>query len=103
MVYEFQTKHYQTADDMCRALASEWLCPDCLNDRERMLAFLADATDEELADAAIEGLGLNFRDGHTHKTAPPTGMEQRGVTRDDIVRAFACVRTHLSDPVYIGI
>ncbi len=92
MPYQFQTKFYRTAEEMCRAIASACLSPGSLKDRERMLAVLADGTDEELADDAIEGLGLDCRQDHA------TWMEERGVTREDIMRAFAYLRAYISSP-----
>ncbi len=74
------------------------LSPGGLKDRDHVLAVPAEATDEELTDDAIESLGVNCREDHTDEVPPPTWMEQRGITRDDIVRAFACLRANLSNP-----
>jgi hypothetical protein len=98
MTYEFQSTLYQTATEMCRALAFTWLVPGSLCDRAHALAMLADATDVELADDAIEGLGLNCcRDSNATTAAPPTWLEERGVTRDDIAAGFAWLRGNIDD------
>jgi hypothetical protein len=93
MNYEFQSTLYQTGTEMSRAVAFTWLAPGSLCDRAHALAMLADATDVELADDAIEGLGLDCRrEGNAAAAAPPTWLEERGVTRDDIAAGFAWLR-----------
>ncbi|MEK4031626.1 hypothetical protein WOC76_21370 [Methylocystis sp. IM3] len=95
MAYEFQSKLYQTAEGMCRAIASTWLSPVGLNNRERMLEFLADSTDEELADDAIKGFGLDRPEGDNAELS--TWMEDRGIIRNDIASAFARIRKDLDE------
>jgi hypothetical protein len=77
---------------MCRAIASAWLSPDGRSDRNRALVFLAEARNEDLADHAIKGPGLDCCEDHVDNCEPPTWMEERGVTREDIMAAFAWLR-----------
>jgi hypothetical protein len=81
MAYEFLSSSYPTASDLCVAIASTWLSGSGLADLERMRAFLADATDGELADDAIDGLRLSG-----------SWMEERGIERGDVAAGFARVR-----------
>ncbi|MGJ0506549.1 MAG: hypothetical protein ACR652_05305 [Methylocystis sp.] len=97
MRYEFQSMLYQTADEMCLAIASTWLSPSGRNDRKQMDEILAYKTNEELADDAVKGLGLDCSEASSRNPQPCTWMEERGITRDNIVAAFARVRKDLDE------
>ncbi|MEK4031556.1 hypothetical protein WOC76_20190 [Methylocystis sp. IM3] len=95
MAYEFQTKLYQSSDDLCRAIAATWLSESALKWQKQMATILAYKTNEELADDAVKGLGLVCCEPRSAKAERPKRKEQRGLTREDIAAGFAWVREHL--------
>ena len=97
MRYEFRSKLYRTAEEMCRAIASSWLSPSGRNDRKQMDEILAFKTDEELADDAVKGLGLDCSEASSRNRQPCTWMEERGIIRENIVAAFARLRNELDE------
>ncbi len=97
MRYEFQSKLYKTPDELCEAIASTWLSPGGHNDREQASAILAFKTNEALANDAIMGFGLDCREGHANDPEQCTWMEDRGITRENIVAAFARIRKGLDE------
>jgi hypothetical protein len=94
---EFQSKLYQTAQEICRAVALAWLSFGGRSDPKQVAAILAYKTNQELADDAIKGFGLGLRTDHAKGSKPLTWMEQRGVTREDIAAAFASLRRNLEE------
>ncbi len=57
-----------------------------------MAEILAFKTNEQLAEDAINGLGLDCGGHYADKAEPPTWMDERGITREDIAAAFARLR-----------
>lgn len=82
--YEFAGGLYRNAREMCTAIAEHWLSADGCNGREDMLGFLADETDERLADETIR---LWFSDEGINDEKP-------SVDRDELVEAFARIRSN---------
>lgn len=89
MTFEFQNILHRTADEMCAAIASEWLSAGGSNDRETMLDELQIRSDEELAAECISGWGF---DQPASEDAEETWMDARGVDAADIESAFADLR-----------
>lgn len=90
--YEFQSMSYRTSGEMAAAIAGEWLSACGHNPREFMVEELRHHTDAELADDCIEGWALNQKPDWLGEENPKTWMEQREISRDDIVAAFADLR-----------
>jgi hypothetical protein len=89
MTFEFQNTLHRTADEMCDAIAGEWLSAGGMNSRETMLGFLAEMTDEQLAAECILGWGF---DQPESEDAEETWMDARGADAADIESAFANLR-----------
>lgn len=108
MAYEFQGSLYRTPRGMCDAIVEMWLCAHGKNKRADMLEALATMTNQQLADECIEGWGLDEEilgqwpcvpdlplDEQPEligKWRPITWMEEREISRGDIVRAFGDLR-----------
>lgn len=75
MSWTFQGTAYQTKHDYYAAIAHEWLRAGGLHDRQSVRKTLAEASDDELADEAIEGWKF-------HGENPP-------FERDGLAQAFA--------------
>lgn len=80
-MYEFQSILFNTASDLCNAVASAWLSAGGRNTRKFILDSLRDATDAELAEEVINEWDLNS-----------DWMAERRICREDIERAFSAIR-----------
>lgn len=94
MSYEFQSILYRTPSEMCQDIAWAWLSAGGTNTRQDMLGFLAEDTDESLADECIAGFGLDQKAVTRYEELDQTWMETREIDRDDIVAGFAWVRAN---------
>jgi hypothetical protein len=81
MTYEFQSTLFGNASEMHAAIAGEFLSAGGMNSEDFQREYLADHTNEEMADEAIEGWDLSGE-----------WAEKRDFTRDDLIEAFADLR-----------
>jgi hypothetical protein len=82
--YEFQSTLFRNAREMHAAIAGEWLSAGGLNSEAVQRQFLADVTDEQMADEANEGWALSGE-----------WAEKREFSRDALIEAFADLRKEL--------
>jgi hypothetical protein len=82
--FEFAGGLYRNEREMCAAIAEMWLSADGANDRETMLGFLAEETDEQLADETIKQWFGEF--SPDEETVPNFG-------RSELIAAFADIRS----------
>jgi hypothetical protein len=82
MSYEFQSSLYRTQGEMHTAIAESYLCAGGLNGREDMQRFLAEMTDEELADDAQKNWEL---------------ADNAHYDRGNLVEAIHDIRTNFND------
>jgi len=88
---EFGSFLYRTTTDMLDAIAEEWLSAGGANSEEMQRAFLADASDTELAIEAIDGWGLDLPGDF----GEPSHMEFNEYAADDLAAAFGRLRARL--------
>jgi hypothetical protein len=69
MSWTFQGIAYQTKRDYYAAIALEWLSAGGLRDRQSVRKTLAETSDDELADEAIEGWSLDGQQPPSNATA----------------------------------
>lgn len=101
MTYEFQNTLYRTPREVADAIAAEWLSAGGENGRITVEAELANNTDAELAEAAIDGWGLHEIYQHpAYYYEGQTWLEDRGLEPSDIERAFARLRAHWRERLF---
>jgi hypothetical protein len=86
---EFSGMLYRSQAEMLRAIAEMWITAGGSNSDTDVAAFLASASDDDLAAEAIEAWGLDrptdYGDGVSH-------MASEGYSRSDLAGAFADFR-----------
>lgn len=88
---EFQNSLFRTTTEMLDAIASEFLSAGGTNSEEMQRAFLAEASDAELAIEAIDGWGLDLHGDFDE----PSHMEFNEYTDDDLAAAFGRLRERM--------
>ena len=81
MTYEFQSTLFRNANEMHAAIAGEWLSAGGANNDAFQREYLADYSDADMADEAIEGWDLRGE-----------WAEKRDFTRDALIEAFVDLR-----------
>lgn len=81
--YQFAGGLYRNEREMCEAIAEMWLSADGANDRDAMLGFLSEETDEQLADDTLR---------HWFGEWSEDGQTEPNFGRPELVKAFATVR-----------
>ena len=94
MQLEFQNTLYTSPSDMTFAIAQAWLTASGKNRSSDVARFLDAQADAELADEAIQAWRLDKHPyaGMDAPAAEKTWMEQRGITRYDVIGGFAQYR-----------
>lgn len=100
MSYEFQNTLYRNASELCAAIASEWLTDGGVNDDEAVCEYLADRSDEGIADECISNWALDaITNAIDVEYGCPaiTWLASRDLTRDDLIKEFASNRAARSN------
>lgn len=99
--FEFQSSLYRNAREVADAITFTWLTANGSNSSDDISGFLADHTDAELADEAIETLGLNACQNEEairyDGAVPVTWLGSRGLSRDALTAAFTRFREDRPD------
>ena len=85
MTYEFQSSLFRNANEMHEAIAVEWLSGGGLNSEAFQREYLADWSDADTADVAIECWRLSGE-----------WAEARDFSRDELIKAFADLRESMT-------
>ena len=85
MLYEFQSTAHRNLSEMSRAIAEEWLSAGGANSESQQREFLAESSDSDLADEAINAWDLRGE-----------WAQAREFDRADLVEAFADLRKALT-------
>lgn len=83
--FEFQGALYRNKREVAAAIATAWIEAGGLNTSEDVRQILASTTDENLADECIFGWDLHDE-----------WLDERELTRNDIIKAFTEYRETLS-------
>lgn len=100
MSFEFQSKAYNSAREMCAAIVSAWMFADKGNDTSDVAEILGTDTDDEIVDGLVRGWELDEvvnEDGVRFGDEPYTWLELQEATRADLVRAVAEFRREFLD------
>lgn len=95
--YEFQSILYRNSSDLVKAVAHQFITAGDLNNADDIRGFLAEQTDEELADECIAGWRLDATVNecemrYDDEAKPITWLEYNEISRECLIEAISGLR-----------